>query len=168
MQLWGYHSQPCLLALSLTASNHEFLEAVVWPGPEEAQPFYLFRLIWYSVLCRHNSALSSATRTWRAWQRWAWSWVGLPRSLGSLLPPPTPASSRLWRRSGDLQSSLLLGSGEGSRAHSVCRELQADESLARQAVQLLTEASREDEAADHAVLAMLAVLGKRLGWGTLS
>lgn len=84
--------------------------------------------------------------------------------MGSLLlPPPTPASSRLWPRSRDLWSSLLLGSGEGSRAHSVCRELQVDESLARQAVQLLMEASREDN-----VLVTLTVLGKRLGGGTLS
>lgn len=94
--------------------------------------------------------------------------MGLPESLGSLLPLPTHVSSRLWPRSGDLWSSLLLGRGEGSRAHSVCKELQAEESLARQAVQLLTDASREDEAADHAMLAMLAVLGKWLDGGTLS
>lgn len=94
--------------------------------------------------------------------------MGLPGSLGSLLPLPTHVSSRLWPRSGDLWSSLLLGRGEGSRAHSVCKELQAEESLARQAVQLLTDASWEDEAADHAMLAMLAVLGKWLDGGTLS
>lgn len=89
--------------------------------------------------------------------------------MGSLLPLPAHASSRPWPRSGEaLWSSLLLGRGEGSGAHSVCRELQAEESLARQAVQLLMEASREDEAADHAMLAMLAVLGKWLDGGTLS
>lgn len=77
---------------------------------------------------------------------------------------PTP--SRPWSRSGDLCPSLLLGTGEGSRAPSVCRELQAEESLARQAVQLLTEALAE--ASDHGMLATLDVLGKRLGGGTLS
>lgn len=51
----------------------------------------------------------------------------------------------------------------------MCKELQAEESLARQAVQLLMEASREEEAADHPVLAVLAVLEKWLGGGgTLS
>ena len=47
-------------------------------------------------------------------------------------------------------------------------ELQAEELLARQAVQLLTEASREDEATDHDVLATLAVLENWLDGGTLS
>lgn len=88
--------------------------------------------------------------------------------MGSLLPLPTHASSRLWPRSGDWWPSLLLGRGEGSRAHSVCKELQTEELLARQAVQLLTEASREDEATDHAVLATLAVLDKWPDGGTLS
>lgn len=88
--------------------------------------------------------------------------------MGSLLPLPAHASSRLWPRSGDRWSSLLLGRGEGSRAHSVCKELQAEELLALQAVQLLTEASREDEATDHAMLATLAVLEKWLDGGTLS
>jgi hypothetical protein len=50
----------------------------------------------------------------------------------------------------------------------VCKELQAEELLARQAVQLLTEASREDEATDHDVLATLAVLENWLDGGTLS
>jgi len=54
----------------------------------------------------------------------------------------------------------------------VCRELQADESLARQAVQLLIEPradASQEEAPDHAVLATLGVLAKRpLGGGTLS
>lgn len=50
----------------------------------------------------------------------------------------------------------------------MCKELQAEESLARQAVQLLTEASWDDEATDHPVLAMLAVLETWLEGGTLS
>lgn len=50
----------------------------------------------------------------------------------------------------------------------MCKELQAEELLARQAVQLLMEASREDEAIDHAVLATLAVLERWLDGGTLS
>lgn len=83
-----------------------------------------------------------------------------------------PTSSGPRPRSGDLRSSLLLGKGEGSRPPSVGRELQADESLARQAVQLLSEApadASQEEAPDHAVLATLGVLGKRpLGGGTLS
>lgn len=88
--------------------------------------------------------------------------------MGSLLPLPTHASSKLWPRSGDGWPSLLLGRGEGSSAHSVCKELQAEELLARQAVQLLMEASREDEATDHAVLTTLAVLERWLDGGTLS
>lgn len=98
--------------------------------------------------------------------------MGLPGSLGSLLLMQVPTSSRPRPRSGDLRSSLLLGKGEGSRAPSVCRELQADESLARQAVQLLIEPradASQEEAPDHAVLATLGVLAKRpLGGGTLS
>lgn len=50
----------------------------------------------------------------------------------------------------------------------MCKELQAEELLARQAVQLPMEASREDEATDHAVLATLAVLERWLDGGTLS
>lgn len=103
--------------------------------------------------------------------RCSWSRAGLPGSLGSLLLRPMPTSSRLRPRSGDLHSSLLLGKGEGSRAPSKCRELQAEESLARQAVQLLTEPPAEasqEEAPDHAVLDTLGVLGTRLGAGTLS
>lgn len=53
----------------------------------------------------------------------------------------------------------------------MCKELQAEELLARQAVQLLTEPPAEapqDEAPDHAMLATLGVLGRRLAGGTLS
>ena len=89
-----------------------------------------------------------------------------------LLLMQLPPSSRPRPRSGDLRSSLLLGKGEGSRAPSVCRELQTDESLARQAVQLLTEplaGASQEEAPEHAVLATLGVLETRpLGGGTLS
>lgn len=91
--------------------------------------------------------------------------------LGSLLLRQVPSSSWLRPRSGDLRSSLLLGKGEGSRPASVCRELQAEESLARQAVQLLMEPPAEasqEAAPDHAMLATLGVLGKGLGGGTLS
>lgn len=131
---------------------------------------YLRRLASYSVRWWHSSALSSATRLWSARQRCAGSWTGLLGVLGSwLLLSPTPASSKSQAGSGDLWSSpLLLRSRDGSRAHSVCRELLADELLALQAVQLLMEASRGDEAGDHMVLATLAMLGKRLGGGTLS
>lgn len=111
------------------------------------------------------------TRPWRASERWAWSWARLPGSLGSLLLRQVPTSSRLRLRSGNLWSSLLLGKGEGSRLSSMCRELQTEESLARQAVQLLREPPAEasqDEAPDHAMLATLGVLGRRLSGGTLS
>lgn len=138
---------------------------------QAAAVLYLFTLVSYSVLCRHSSARSSVTRPWRASERRAWSWAGLPGLLGSLLLRQVPTSSWLWPRSGDLWSSLLLGKGEGSRLASVCRELQAEESLARQAVQLLIESLVEGsqaEAPDHAMLATLGVLGKRLGGGTLS
>ena len=97
--------------------------------------------------------------------------MGLPGSLGSLLLMQAPTLSRPWSRSGDLHSSLLLGTGEGSRAPSVWRELQAEESLALHAVQLLTEPLAEaspEEAPDHGMLATLGVLGKGLGRGTLS
>lgn len=133
-----------------------------------ATALYLFILSSYSVLCWHSSALSSVTRPWRALERQAWSQAGLPGSLGSLLLIQVPASSKPWPTPGDLWPMLLLGKREGS----VCRELQGDESLARQAVQLLTEPwadTSQEEVPDHAVLATLGVLGKRLlGRGTLS
>lgn len=53
----------------------------------------------------------------------------------------------------------------------MCRELQAEESLARHAVQLLTEPLAEasqEETPDHGRLATLGVLGKELCGGTLS
>lgn len=132
---------------------------------------YLFTLISYSVLCWHSSALSSATRPCRLLEWWARSWTGLPGSLGSLLLGQRPTSYRQRPRSGDLRSSLLLGKAEGSRAPSVSRELQAEESLARQAVQLLMEPPAEaskEEGPDHTELDTLGVLGKRLAAGTLS
>lgn len=100
----------------------------------------------------------------------AGSRAGLPGSLGSLLLRQTAASSRLRPGSGDLSSSLLLGTREGSGVPSGCRELQA-ESLARQAEQLLTEPPGEasqEEAPDQAKLDTLGALGPGLGAGTLS
>lgn len=105
------------------------------------------------------------TRPCRASERWARSRTGLPASLGSLLLMQGPAPSRPRPRSAHLWSSLLLGNGEGSR------ELQADESLALQAVQLLSEALTEaspEEAPDPAVLAPLGVLAPGPAGGTLS
>lgn len=130
----------------------------------------LFTLVWYSVRCRPSSALSSVTRLCSASACCARARAGLPSSLAWLLLRPVPSSSRLWPRSGDRRSSLLLGKGEGSRGPSVWRELQADESLALQAEQLLTEPAEapQEEAADQAVLATLGVLGKGLAGGTLS
>lgn len=132
---------------------------------------YLFILVSYSVLCRQSSALSSVTRPCRVLEWWAQSWARLPGLLGSLLLGQRPTSSRLWPRSGDLWSSLLLGKGEGSEAPSVSRELQAEESLARQAVQLLMEPPAEaskEKVPDHTELDTLGVLGMRLAAGTLS
>ena len=155
----------------------ELLAASALPSPgvpvlhSPNKAFYLFTLVSYSVLCRHSSALSSVTRPWRTSVRRAWSWAGLPGSLGSLLLMQAPTPSRPWSRSTDLCSSLLLRTGEGSRAPSTCRELQAEESLARHAVQLLTEPLAEasqEETPDHGRLATLGVLGKELCGGTLS
>ena len=53
----------------------------------------------------------------------------------------------------------------------MCRELQAEESLARHAVQLLTEPladASQEETPDHGRLTTLGVLGKELCGGTLS
>lgn len=142
------------------------------PGPDsQTASLYLFTLIWYSVLCRPSSALSSVTKLCSASECWARSRAGLPDSLVWLLLKPVTTSSRLWPRSGVRWSSLLLGKGEGSRGLFVCRELQADESLFRQTEQLLMELPAEapqEEAIDQAVLDMLGVLGKELVGGTLS
>lgn len=128
---------------------------------------YLLILVSYSVLCLLSSVFSSTTKLCKALEHWTESREAAARSLCSLLLLQASNLSRLFSRSAVLTS---LWDSEPWVTHSVFRELKVEESLARQAGQLLTESITEisQDDVDQVVLAMLCVLRDRLDEGTLS
>lgn len=128
---------------------------------------YLLILVSYSVLCLLSSAFSSTTKLCKALEHWTESREAAAGSLCSLLLLQASNLSMLFSRSTVLSS---LWDSEPWVTHSVFRELRAEESLARQAGQLLTESITEisQDDVDQVVLAMLCVLRDRLDEGTLS
>lgn len=129
---------------------------------------YLLILVSYSVLCLLSSVFSSTTKLCRALEHLTESLEAAARLLCSLLLLLHASNlSMLFSRSAVLTS---LWDSEPWVIHSVLRELRAEESLARQAGQLLTESITEisHDDVDHVVLAILCVLRERLDEGTLS
>lgn len=130
---------------------------------------YLLILLSYSVLCLLSSVFSSTTKLCKALEHLTESLEAAAGLLCSLLLLLLHASnpSMLFSRSAVL---ISLWDSEPWVTHSVLRELKVEESLARQAGQLLivstTEISHDD--VDHVVLAILCVLRDRLDEGTLS
>lgn len=128
---------------------------------------YLLILVSYSVLCLLSSVFSSTTKLCKALEHWTESREAAAGSLCSLLLLQASNLSMLFSRSAVLTS---LWDSEPWVTHSVFRELKVEESLARQAGQLLTESITEisQDDVDQVVLAMLCVLRDRLDEGTLS
>lgn len=128
---------------------------------------YLLILVSYSVLCLLSSVFSSTTKLCKALEHLTESLEAGARLLCSLLLLQASNLSMLFSRSAVL---ISLWDSEPWVIHSVWRELKTEESLARQAGQLLTESTTEisHDDVDHVVLPILCVLRERLDEGTLS